>query len=189
MVAADLRAFRAIVLTSTITQGHSGKAGKPWVTPQLMGRAVGRHAYRAQMSKLVNTTGLLAVSAAVLECTAPTRPEWLLVRGYIEVETLGEVLVLPDTVQVDRAFGAVVTTFGSSTCTRPNGATVTVNGHTAEIVPYDSVPAPDRNLVCTADLRAFPRTVTLRFRASGVGTVRLIGRDDVSVTRTVIIQP
>ncbi len=158
------------------------------VTPQLMGRAVRRHAYRAQMSKLVNATGLLAVSAAVLECTLPTRPEWLLVRGNINPE-FGEVLVLPDTVQVDRAFGAVVTTFGSSTCTRPNGATITVNGHTAEIVPYDSVPAPDRNLVCTADLRAFPRTVTLRFRASGVWTVRLIGRDDVSVNRTVIVQP
>ena len=151
-----------------------------WITPQLMGRA-------ARMSKLVNATGLLAVSAAVLECTLLTGPEWLLVRGYIDPE-LGEVLVLPDTVQVDRAFGAVVTTFGSSTCTRPNGATVTVNGHTAEIVPYDSVPAPDRNLVCTADLRAFPRTVTLRFRASGVWTVRLLGRDDVSVNRTVIVQ-
>ncbi len=148
---------------------------------ELMGRA-------ASVSKLVNATGLLAVSAAVLECTLLTGPEWLLVRGYIDPE-LGEVLVLPDTVQVDRAFGAVVTTFGSSTCTRPNGATVTVNGHTAEIVPYDSVPAPDRNLVCTADLRAFPRTVTLRFRASGVWTVRLIGGGDVSVTRTVIVQP
>ncbi len=79
------------------------------ISPQVMGRT-------ARMSKLVNATGLLAVSAAVLECTAPTRPEWLLVRGYIEAETLGEVLVLPDTVQVDRAFGAVVTTLGSSTC-------------------------------------------------------------------------
>ena len=147
-----------------------------------------RHAYRAQMSKLVNATGLLAVSAAVLECTLLTGPEWLLVRGYIDPE-LGEVLVLPDTVQVDGAFGAVVTTFGSSTCTRPNGATVTVTGHTAEIVPYDSVPAPDSYMVCTDDLRAFPRTVTLRFRASGVWTVQVIGRDDVSVTRTVIIQP
>jgi hypothetical protein len=153
-----------------------------------MGRAVRRHAYRAQMSKLVNATGLLAVSAAVLECTLPTRPEWLLVRGYIDSE-FGEVLVLPDTVQVDRAFGAVVTTFGSSTCTRPNGAAVTVTGHTAEIVPYDSVPAPDTQMGCTDDLRAFPRTVTLRFRASGVWTVRLIGRDDVSVNRTVIVQP
>ena len=151
------------------------------ITPQLIGRAVG-------MSKLVNATGLLAVSAAVLECTLLTGPEWLLVRGYIE-PGLGEVLVLPDTVQVDRAFGAVVTTFGSSTCTRPNGATVTVTGHTAEIVPYDSVPAPDSQMVCTDDLRAFPRTVTLRFRASGVWTVRVIGRDDVSVTRTVIVQP
>ncbi len=146
-----------------------------------MGRAV-------RMSKLVNATGLLAVSAAVLECTLPTRSEWLLVRGYIDPE-LGEVLVLPDTVQVDRAFGAVVTTFGSSTCTRPNGATVTVTGHTAEIVPYDSVPAPDSQMLCTDDLRAFPRTVTLRFRASGVWTVRLLGRDDVSVNRTVIVQP
>ncbi len=140
------------------------------------------------MNKLINATALLAVSAAVLECSLPTRPEWLLERGYIYPE-LGEVLVVPDTVQVDRAFGAVVTTFGRSTCTRPNGATVTVTGHTTEIVPYDSVPAPDNQVACTDDLHAFPRTVTLRFRASGVWTVRLIGRDDVSVTRTVIVQP
>ena len=124
-----------------------------------------------------------------MECTLFTSPEWVLVRGYIDPELLGGVLVLPDTVQVERAFGAVVTTYGSSTCTRPNDATVTVNGHTAEIVPYDSVPAPDSNAVCTTDVRAFPPSVTLRFRASGVGTVRVIGRDDVSVTRTVIVQP
>ena len=146
-----------------------------------MGRA-------ARVSKLVSATGLLAISAAVLECTLLTSPEWLLVRGYIDPE-LGEVLVLPDTVQVDRAFGAVVTTLGSSTCTRPNGATITVTGHTTEIVPYDFVPAPDSQVTCTDDLRAFPRTVTLRFRASGVWTVRLTGRGDVSVTRTVIVQP
>ncbi len=149
----------------------------------------GRHAYRAQRSKLVTATGLLAISAAVLGCTLLTGPEWVLVRGYIEAETLGEVLVLPDTVQVDRAAEAVVTTFGSGTCTRPSGVTVTVTGHTAEIVPYDSVPAPDSQVLCTGDLRAFPRTVTLRFRVSGVWTVRLIGRGDVSVTRTVIVQP
>ena len=147
-----------------------------------MGRA-------ARVSKLVSATGLLAISAAVLQCTLLTGPEWLLVRGYIEAETLGEVLVLPDTVQVDTLVKAVITTFGSSTCTRPNGATITVTGHTTEIVPYDFVPAPDSQVTCTDDLRAFPRTVTLRFRASGVWTVRLTGRGDVSVTRTVIVQP
>ena len=144
------------------------------ITPQLMGCVTA-------MSVVIGSAGCLAT-------TEPTRPEWLLVRGYIDPE-FGEVLVLPDTVQVDRAFGAVVTTFGSGTCTRPSGATVTVTGHTAEIVPYDSVPAPDSQVLCTADVRAFPRSVTLRFRASGVWTVRLIGRNDVSVNRTVIVQP
>ncbi len=159
------------------------------ITLQAMGRAIGRHAYRARRSKPVSATGLLAVSAAVLQCTLLTGPEWVLVRGYIEAETLGQVLVLPDTVQVDRAVEAVITTFGSSTCTKPDGAVVTVTGHTTEIVPYDLVPAPDSRVNCTDDLRAFPRTVTLRFRESGVWTVRLIGRGDVSVTRTVIVQP
>lgn len=83
-------------------------------------------------------------------------------------------LAVPDTVAAGAQFTVTVTTFGSSSCTRADGAEVEVRGLVAEIVPYDREATGAR--VCTDDLRPFPRKVTVSFAGPGQATVRVRGR-------------
>jgi hypothetical protein len=95
--------------------------------------------------------------------------------GVIDVGGAGrEALAAPDTVAAGAPFAVTVTTFGSSSCTRPDGAELEVRGLVAELVPYDREATGTR--ACTDDLRPFPRTVTVRFSAPGQATVRALGR-------------
>lgn len=73
-----------------------------------------------------------------------------------------------------------VTTHGSGSCTRPSGGEVRyeslVPGLTVAVVtPYDEYLEGD-NVVCTDDLRTFPRQLTLRFPTAGVAHIRLVAR-------------
>jgi hypothetical protein len=81
------------------------------------------------------------------------------------------VLAAPETVQVGHYFGVTVTTQGSSSCNRADGAEVSMKGLVAEIVPYDLFTGS----ICTADLVPYPRNVLLMFGEPGIGTVRVIG--------------
>jgi hypothetical protein len=83
-------------------------------------------------------------------------------------------LAAPDTVAAGAPFTVTVTTFGSSSCTRADGAELEVRGLVAEIVPYDRELTGD--VACTDDLRPFPRDVTVSFAAPGQATVRVLGR-------------
>jgi hypothetical protein len=80
---------------------------------------------------------------------------------------------LPETVQRGVPFVATVATFGSGTCTRPDGAEVHVSGLIAEVTPYDLKATRG---ACTDDLVPYPREVSLRFDQAGEALVRVLGR-------------
>jgi hypothetical protein len=96
-------------------------------------------------------------------------------------------IVLPGSVRRGVSFTATVTTFGSSSCIRPDGASVRIDGLTAEITPYDRR-AP-RNSACTADLHPFPRPVELRFDQAGEALIRVRGRSDVLYETRINVSP
>jgi hypothetical protein len=81
----------------------------------------------------------------------------------------------PDAVRVGEHFTVTVVSYGSSSCTRPDGAEVRVNGLTAVITPYDEQ-AIGKGRVCTDDLRPYPRDVSLSFEEAGQALIRVIGR-------------
>jgi hypothetical protein len=97
-------------------------------------------------------------------------------------------IALPASAKRGVAFEARVTTYGSSSCTRPDGAEVRVRGLVADVTPYDSI----FRGTCTADLRSFPRAVTLRFDEAGEATVRVNGRSGAQPVRyetRITVQP
>jgi len=81
-------------------------------------------------------------------------------------------LQMPASVRRGVAFTATVTTYGSSSCTRADGAEVTVSGLLAEVTPYDRKAIGS---LCTTDVASFPRPVTLRFDEAGDAVVRVQG--------------
>ncbi|GIW53079.1 MAG: hypothetical protein KatS3mg081_2434 [Gemmatimonadales bacterium] len=135
---------------------------------------------------------LLAVPLAAAACVWGTGPDWVVVPGFIGVGSLGvplEVLSAPDTVNAGEPFNIVVTTFGSSSCTRAAGANSSVSGLSASIVPLDSVLRGD--VVCTDDLKPFPRDVSLTFGTAGQGLIAVTGRSrvgDTTVTRSIVVR-
>ncbi len=100
----------------------------------------------------------------------------------------GDPLVVPDTVGAGVTFQATVTTYGPSSCWKADGATVDVAGLTAEIVPYDVTTVGGG---CTA-VTVYPtRQVGITFGQTGIGTVRVKGRQmgtDVGTQPTVLIE-
>lgn len=107
-------------------------------------------------------------------CALSTDPGWRKVVGLVDPGgAFHPALVAPDTVAAGAPFAVTVTTYGSSSCTRPSGAEVEVGGLTAEITPYDLQATRG---ACTDDLRAYARDVALRFTTPGEAVVRLRGR-------------
>jgi hypothetical protein len=109
-----------------------------------------------------------------------------------------QVVIAPDTVPVGTQFTVTVNSFGSSSCTHPDGADLTIVGGLATISPYDRVPADGADVVCTADVAARPHPVLLRFTAPGSATIRVRGyqydeqaqqRVIGTVDRTIAIEP
>jgi hypothetical protein len=93
--------------------------------------------------------------------------------GYIESYTPGlRVITAPDTVRVATPFTVTVTTFGSSSCTQPAGATLTVTGLVATITPYDLFSTGGG---CTGDIAPRPHPVKLVFGFAGRATIRVRG--------------
>ena len=131
-----------------------------------------------------------ALLAALLlaGCSPVTGPGWTRVIGIVDVQiSVRRALELPDTVVAGQAFTATVTTYGSSSCTRPDGAEVEVRGRIATITPYDRVAPPGST--CTGDLHAFPREVRLRFDGAGEAAVRVRSRGgEVVLERRVMVR-
>ena len=123
--------------------------------------------------------GRLLIAGALiglLGCSNPNSPTWTRDMGTIGIHqhaaTPG-VLISPDTVRAGVPFTVTVTTYGSSSCTRPDESDVTTFGFLIEVIPFDQRLTRG---VCTDDLRAFPRAVTVTFPQPGRGLLRVRGR-------------
>lgn len=119
----------------------------------------------------------LAGSLALQSCGGVTTPNanWSRGLGLVQDGTPPFTsLIAPDVVHRGEAFQITASTFGSSSCTRPDGYELSVTALGAEIKLYDwGAPV---GAVCTADLGTFPRTITLQFEQPGSATITVIGR-------------
>jgi hypothetical protein len=108
-------------------------------------------------------------------CTPVLGPAgWERVVGVVDTEArLAAPIALPASARVGVAFTATVTTHGSGSCTRADGADVDIDGLNADVTPYDR---EARRGVCTDDLAPYPRSVTLRFVTAGEARIRVLGR-------------
>lgn len=102
-------------------------------------------------------------------------------------------LVAPDAVTRGAPFQITVSSFGSSSCTRADGYDVTSSPTAFEVRLYDQE-APS-GTACTADLRSFPRTLTVQFDQAGTAEIRVIGRGEGqdgmaprTIRETVVVQ-
>ena len=129
--------------------------------------------------------------ALVFGCSSilgPDTDEWVREVGQLAPELSSiQMLRLPVEAEAGMAFDITVTTVGSSSCTRADGAEVVVSGLVADVTPWDRV-AP-QGTACTADLAGFPRDVTLRFDVAGTATIRLHGRGGMSYQTTLPVAP
>jgi hypothetical protein len=80
------------------------------------------------------------------------------------------VIEAPDTVRLGVTFDAIVNSFGSSSCTTPDGVKLTLEPAVARVIPFDRVPA-DNSVACTADISPRPHPVELRFTELGTATI------------------
>lgn len=138
---------------------------------------------------------LVLILALVAGCGSVLDPwRWERVVGVILVDDgfPSAPLQVPASVRQGVPFTATVTTHGSGSCLRADGAEVVVTGLTARITPYDQ--RRTGNVACTDDLAPYPRTVTLRFDTAGEATIQVIGRALVSdapreYTTTLTVEP
>jgi hypothetical protein len=105
----------------------------------------------------------------------------------------------PDTARVGVPFTATVYSWGSRStpsCNQPDGAEVSISGMLARMRTY--VRIPTGNYTCAADLGSFPQTLTLKFSAAGIATLRHVGLAQQygsvstaldSLERTVVVLP
>lgn len=119
----------------------------------------------------------LALILITAGCPAILGSDWVRRVGNIVAGGPGTPpITLPATAQRGVPFTATVTTHGSSSCTRADGAEVSMqSASTVQVTPYDLVNVAG---VCTADLHPFPREVTLRFDQAGEATIRVHGANE-----------
>lgn len=121
-----------------------------------------------------HAAALGVVAAALGACGGPTDADALRVVGVISPgRGAPSAAAVPHTVRAGVPFEVQVTTYGSGSCTRPDGAAVRVAGLVAEVTPYDREP---KRGACTDDIKAYPRPAAVRFDAPGPAVVRVIGR-------------
>jgi hypothetical protein len=114
------------------------------------------------------------VVLALAACDLVVGPEFRRVRGIIDIgDARSRTVVAPDTVMVGASFQVDVTTFGSGSCTQPDGSAVSVRGALGEIDVYDRERVRG---ACTTDLSRFPRSVLVQFDVAGLATLRVRGR-------------
>lgn len=109
--------------------------------------------------------------------------DWRRVIGVLDTDIAP--IEVPATIFADQPFTVTISTVGSSTCTRADGATVDGEGNTATVTPWDNI-APEGS-VCSRDLRPFPRNVTVTFESAGPATLRIRNRSSTGETAVVEI--
>lgn len=145
------------------------------------------------MSRMTKTIRTLAGSCAAAALLAACSP----VAGPVADEQPGLIQILPDgaaqvtvpaTARRGQPFEVKVMTIGGG-CVNEGPTRTRVQGMTAEVRPYD---VHSGSHVCTADVRLYEHTATLRFDTPGTATVRILGAAKpgpqlVTVARTVTI--
>jgi hypothetical protein len=138
-----------------------------------------------------------AVLVGLAGCSVITGPDSRRVVGLIDASGTGiPTIVAPDTVQAGSSFTATVHSFGSSSCTTPDGVGLTLTPTEARVTPYDRVPA-DSRVACTADFSPRPHPVELRFTRAGPATIVALGdvftsptgRTPGAVTKRLVVLP
>jgi hypothetical protein len=140
---------------------------------------------------------MLVAVALCSGCSSATEPEAEIVPGVIAPGNgiVAQVISAPDTVRAGEQFTAIVTTFGSSTCTRALTTTAYMGGELADLSVWDEQRI---GIPCTRDISPIPRSVPIRFTNIGAATIRVRGRaltrnaagqdSAVVVERLVIVQ-
>jgi hypothetical protein len=142
----------------------------------------------------------LALSVAILNttlgCSAAEPSDHRIVGVILVGNGAASVIQAPDTVRVHESFGVVINTFGSSSCTTPDGVDLRLAPTDVVITPYDRVPT-DPAVSCTRDMAPRPHPVQARFSEPGLGRIIVQGRvtsdiepgqGPVSVTKTVVVR-
>ena len=125
---------------------------------------------RAMWFRVTVGGALVSLSA----CASPTSPNSVRVVGILDGgDPDAEVLESPDSARVGIPLVVRVTTYGSGSCTRADGADVTQFAAQADITPRDR---ELRDRACTRDLRPSTRNVTVRFTVAGRALIRVRGR-------------
>ena len=114
-----------------------------------------------------------AFLVTLVACSTPNDPSgWERVIGWANPEMSSvQAIRFPSEAVANQPFNVTVTTIGSSSCTRADGATATVDKDVVTVTPYDFI-APS-NTPCTRDLHPFPRTVSVTVPSAGLATMRL----------------
>ena len=138
---------------------------------------------------------IVAVAIVISACS--TGPDTERIVGVIDADLGIPTILAPDTVQAGVSFTATVNTFGSSSCTTPDGVALTLESAAARVIPYDLVPVGN-DVVCTADMAPHPHPVELVFTAAGHASIvaegdvfanAVPGRTRGSVTKAVVVLP
>jgi hypothetical protein len=143
---------------------------------------------------VTHLTDVLGAISVATSCLASTDSETGRVVGLIGLGTT--TIEAPDTVQVGATFIATVNSFGSSTCTTPDGVELTLRPAEARVTPYDRITI-EKDAVCTADLAPVPHRVQLQFTQPGAATIVAEGmveqasggRARGTVTKAVVVVP
>ncbi len=115
----------------------------------------------------------LALAITTTACSTGLDTERVV--GVIDADPSISTIVAPDTVQAGISFAATVNTFGSSSCTTPDGVDLTLGPTAARIVPYDRV-VSDEDFGCTPDISPHPHPVDLMFAVPGEVSIVVEGR-------------
>jgi hypothetical protein len=117
----------------------------------------------------------------MLGCTGPAGPGPVRQLGFIggrpDVSVIEAVRSQPLMAHTNVLF--VVYSFGSSSCTEPDGVEVRRGADLIEVAPFDLVGPPPGTNACTDDLAAHAHDVTLETGAPGTLTLTARGRDSM----------
>jgi hypothetical protein len=140
----------------------------------------------------------LAITAlsATLACGATEPSDQRVVGVILAGIGMAGVIDAPDTVRARAPFQSVINTFGSSSCTTPDGVDLSQTPSEVIVTPYDRVPVGPAS--CTKDMAPRPHPVQVRFTDPGLGRIVVQGRlvsgtvpgsGPVSVIKTIVVLP
>lgn len=116
---------------------------------------------------------LFACALIMVGCSNVSDPKPTRDIGFIAPDLEGTVILAPDTVLAGQSFQATINTFGSSSCTIPDGVDLFLADNAAIITPYDR--GPGRDVPCTGDWAPRPHPVELHFTVLGQAEIQVVG--------------